>query len=68
MQRAVWLGSSLCVGRYCRFLLGITTGPAPDAPLTLTVLLTFGRFPQRFFPTTDQVPGGHTPEDRPPSE
>ena len=30
--------------------LGITTSPRPDAPLTLAGLLTFGEYPQQYFP------------------
>jgi ATP-dependent DNA helicase RecG len=32
------------------FRLGVTTGPTADAPLTLAGLLTYGEFPQQFFP------------------
>jgi ATP-dependent DNA helicase RecG len=32
------------------FRLGITTGPSSESPLTVAGLLTYGQFPQQFFP------------------
>jgi ATP-dependent DNA helicase RecG len=32
------------------FRLGITTGPSSQSPLTVAGLLTYGQFPQQFFP------------------
>ncbi|MET7417640.1 ATP-binding protein [Dactylosporangium sp. NPDC005555] len=32
------------------FRLGISAGPSTDSPLTLAGLLTYGQFPQQFFP------------------
>ncbi len=45
------------------YRLGITTGLAPDSPLTLAGLLTFGQFPQQFFPQLMVSVVVHGPHD-----
>lgn len=44
------------------FRLGITTGTAPESPLTLAGLLAFGEFPQQFFPQLMVSVIVHSPE------
>lgn len=44
------------------FRVGITAGPDADAPLTLAGLLTFGQFPQQYFPQLMVSVVVHSPE------